>query len=68
MNAFYGALITVTAMGTYWLPSIIAWIREVPDKGSVTVINGFLGWTFIGWIVALAMACRSSVVKVHVQN
>jgi hypothetical protein len=27
--------------------------------GSVVVINIFLGWTFIGWVVALAMAARS---------
>jgi Superinfection immunity protein len=27
--------------------------------GSVGVINGLLGWTIIGWIVALAMAYRS---------
>lgn len=43
----------------YWVPTIIAWIRRVPNKGSVTVINVFLGWTVIGWIVALAMAVRS---------
>jgi hypothetical protein len=31
----------------------------VPNLGSVAVINTFLGWTFIGWVVALAMAARS---------
>jgi hypothetical protein len=25
---------------------------------SVLVINLFLGWTFVGWVVALAMALR----------
>ena len=24
-----------------------------------SVVNLFLGWTFIGWVVALAMAARS---------
>jgi hypothetical protein len=24
------------------------------------VINFFLGWTLLGWVVALAMACRTS--------
>jgi hypothetical protein len=43
----------------YFLPTIIAVARSVPNTGSVAVINVFLGWTFIGWVVALAMAARS---------
>jgi hypothetical protein len=43
----------------YFAPAIIAHSRNVPNKGSVFVINLFLGWTFIGWVVALAMAARS---------
>jgi hypothetical protein len=26
------------------------------DAASVAVVNLFLGWTFLGWVVALAMA------------
>jgi hypothetical protein len=44
----------------YFLPSIVAVARKVTHQGSVIVINLFLGWTFIGWVVALAMACRTS--------
>ncbi|MDT5075767.1 MAG: hypothetical protein QOJ80_404 [Mycobacterium sp.] len=43
----------------YWIPTIVALIRNVPNKGSVIVINLFLGWTIVGWVVALAMAARS---------
>lgn len=43
----------------YFLPTIVAATRKVRHKGSVAVINTFLGWTLIGWVVALAMACRS---------
>jgi hypothetical protein len=25
----------------------------------VTVVNALLGWTLVGWVIALAMACRS---------
>jgi len=25
----------------------------------VFLVNLFLGWTFIGWVVALVMACRN---------
>jgi Superinfection immunity protein len=43
----------------YFIPTIVGAIRQVPNIGSVIVINFFLGWTFIGWVVALAMAARS---------
>jgi hypothetical protein len=44
----------------YFLPSMIASNRKVTNVGSVFVINLFLGWTFIGWVVALAMAARTT--------
>ena len=44
----------------YFLPSIVAVARKVTHQGSVVVVNLLLGWTFIGWVVALAMACRTS--------
>jgi hypothetical protein len=43
----------------YFVPSWVALRRDVPHKGSVVVIDIFLGWTLAGWVVALAMACRS---------
>ena len=42
----------------YFLPSIVAWNRQVRNFGSVLAINLFLGWTLVGWVVALAMAMR----------
>ncbi|MGZ4140410.1 MAG: superinfection immunity protein, partial [Actinomycetota bacterium] len=46
-------------VGLYFTPLIVALIRKVPNTGSVAVINVFLGWSIIGWIVSLAMASRS---------
>ncbi len=43
----------------YFVPSFVALERRVPNVGSIIVINVFLGWTVIGWVVALAMAARS---------
>lgn len=45
--------------GAYLLPTIIAYVRKVTNVGSVFVINFFLGWTFVGWIVALAMSVKT---------
>jgi hypothetical protein len=56
-SAAGGALIVL--LGLYFVPSIVGAVRKVPNIGSVVVLNFFLGWTIIGWVVALAMAARS---------
>lgn len=52
------AWITIST-AAYFAPAIVALARHVPNTGSVIVIDVLLGWTIVGWIVALAMACRS---------
>jgi hypothetical protein len=44
----------------YFVPTIIAVARKPPYLTAVVVVNFFLGWTFIGWIVALVLAAQSS--------
>lgn len=58
MNEALPLLLALAAVG-YFLPTLIAGIRSVPNKGSVVVLNIFLGWTLLGWVASLAMACRS---------
>jgi len=40
----------------YFLPTLISWIRKHPNQTSIAILNLFLGWTFIGWVVALVWA------------
>ncbi len=40
----------------YVVPWIVAERRHVRNSGAVIVVDLLLGWTFIGWVVALAMA------------
>jgi hypothetical protein len=42
----------------YFAPSMIGALRRVPDVGLVIGLNLALGWTVIGWFVALVLACR----------
>jgi hypothetical protein len=51
-------LLVTLGIIAYWVPTIVAQMRHVPNLGSVVVINAFLGWTIAGWVVALAMASR----------
>jgi len=42
----------------YFLPSIIAMVRSKRDTVSIVLLNLFLGWTLIGWVVALVWAAK----------
>jgi len=44
------------AVVLYFVPLIIALARRVRYRLAVTVVNVLLGWTGLGWIVALVMA------------
>lgn len=45
---------SVIVLALYFLPSIIAASRKKKNTGAIFVVNFFLGWTLIGWVVALA--------------
>jgi hypothetical protein len=63
--AWTGAALTLG----YLLPWAIAATRHRPASAAVAVINLFLGWTLVGWVVALVLACSARpqppVVVVH---
>jgi hypothetical protein len=44
------------ALCVYLLPTYVAWIQEQPNIIAIAIINVTLGWTVLGWIVALVMA------------
>jgi len=45
----------------YFLPSIIAFARSKRDTTAILLLNFFLGWTMIGWVVALVWAAKADV-------
>jgi hypothetical protein len=55
-HVLVAAILGLALLRADWIPTIIAGQRGIPNAGSVAVINLFLGWTFIGWVVALAKA------------
>jgi len=48
-------------MAMYFLPSIVALARSKRDILAIFLLNFFLGWSVIGWIVALVWAAKSDV-------
>lgn len=43
---------------SYFWPTIEALIRGAPDAISIGLLNFFLGWTLVGWVVALVWSVR----------
>jgi hypothetical protein len=58
---FFGAIF-VGAIALYLLPTIIAVRRGKANTAAIALVNIFLGWTFIGWFVALLWAVSNQVV------
>ena len=50
----------VFLLGLYFIPTAVAFSRDARSRLFVAVINTFLGWTLVGWVVALAVAVRSA--------
>ena len=49
-------IILIILMAIYFLPTSIASSKKHKNTGAIAVINLFLGWTFLGWVIALAIA------------
>lgn len=53
-------LLTMFSIVVYLAPLIVGFVRQAPDLAALAVINVMLGWTLVGWVLALAMALRST--------
>ena len=60
VNGFVGLLAVALFVVVYLLPIQVAYLRQHRHLGSIVVITVLLGWTFIGWTVALAWAFSDS--------
>ena len=49
-------VIVVVSITIYLLPSWIASNRNHHQKSAIFALNFFLGWTFVGWVIALVWA------------
>lgn len=49
-------ILVLIVLCLYFLPSIVALRRHSATTAAAVVLNVFLGWTVLGWVVALALA------------
>ena len=53
-------LLFAIAIALYVLPTLLALYRDCKASGWIAVINVLLGWTLIGWVVALGWAASGA--------
>lgn len=58
ISATISLVLAVLTVG-YMLPWMIAALRGKSNHWAVMVLNLLLGWTLVGWVVALVMAVNS---------
>ena len=59
-NPMIGSILFYIVIALYFIPSIVALIRSKSNLLAIIALNILLGWTVIGWIVALVWSLTSN--------
>ncbi|QWD71414.1 superinfection immunity protein [Polynucleobacter sp. UB-Siik-W21] len=57
MRLLFSVLMTLLSL-FYFLPFAIAFNKKRANTGAIFALNLFLGWSLIGWVVALVWALK----------
>ena len=52
------AVAAIIGIVIYLIPSIIAFRRDAASRWVIFLVNVFLGWTLLIWLVTLIWACE----------
>jgi len=56
-----GVLVLVVLLALYFAPSLVALLRGCKASGGgIIMLNLLLGWTVLGWIIALVWAASAT--------
>ena len=47
-------------LALYFLPTIVAILRDHRNAAAILILNLFLGWTFLGWVAALVWSATDA--------
>ena len=53
------ATVVLTILFVYLFPAIVAIARKHHQRGAILMLDILLGWSVLGWIVAMVWACSA---------
>ena len=53
----------IILIAIYFIPTLIAFDKKAKSPAQVLIVNLFLGWTLLGWVIALVMAFNKKPTK-----
>lgn len=56
MTDLMAIILVLSIVATYFMPFIVACRRHRRNAVAIGMLNFFLGWTFVGWVIALVWA------------
>lgn len=56
MSLIFSLVVLGVLIGIYFVPAIVANANHKRNTGAILILNLLLGWTIIGWVVALVWA------------
>lgn len=56
MEVLFGMIMIFGLVFFYFLPGLVASWRDAKNKNGIAVLNLILGWTFLGWAIAMVWA------------
>ncbi len=59
MKTFVGICLWLLALALYFLPWIVAHRRRHHQVVPIALLNLFLGWTFLGWVISLVWSASA---------
>ena len=59
METFGIIVLFIVLFAVYFIPTAVAIVRKKVDVNAIFVLNIFLGWSLIGWTVALVWAIKT---------
>jgi hypothetical protein len=63
MESTMNSLLICVVIALYLLPGIVAHQRRHNNFLAILMMVIFLGWSFIGWVLALIWACTDNTAK-----
>jgi hypothetical protein len=59
METFGLIVLVIIGLAIYFIPCFVSGAKHKTNGIAIAMLNLFLGWTLVGWVVALVWACTN---------